>query len=326
MNDSLLTWSQGRGSVASGGILFDTDQKPVLPFDFDALYYEPPTGLSFKVMGEEQVPLSDEEIAACRAFCEGFADRADYAVQTYEVETGLYRGTMLKSEAEKQGVTWFIGDAPDNPVSKLVDGQWQRIVALFTEDGHYRLLPDSVCPKCIVFLTQAEWDAWPKPQRSTEVWDFAMETWKDYRTLERAQATADDYIRNAYTGKRSEAMGAVPYAEMTTWPWQLAEARAYAADPTANTPFLDGMLVTQTATLAAGDDATSAQAKDALVTDILKHDDPDYLARVGAVHGEMRAWILRVWSATSLEEVDAITAALAEALNISPLIRPLTGI
>ena len=326
MRDYTLTWSNGRGSVSSGDILFDTDERPDLPFEFDALYYEPPTGLSFKVRGDERVSLTEEEIAACRAFCDGFKDNADYAVQAYEAETGLYRGTMLKSEAEAQGLAWFVGDAPDHPVSKLADGRWERVAALFMEDGQYRLMPDSVCPKCVVFLTQAEWDAWPKPTKSTEVWDFATETWKDYRTLERAQATADDYIRNAYSARRAAVMGAVPYAEMATWPMQLAEARAYKADPTAATPFLDAMLSAQTSALEAGDDATLVQAKDALAADILAHDAPDYLAEVGAVHGEMRAWILRVWNAASLDEVDALTAAVAEALNISPLIRPLSGI
>ena len=46
----------------------------------------------------------------------------------------------------------------------------------------------------------------------------------------------------------------------------------------------------------------------------------------GAVHGEMRAWILRVWNAANLDEVDALTAAVAEALGVPPLARPLNGI
>ena len=327
MTDYICSWANGLGRVSSGDHLFDVMEKPVLGFEFDAVYYETPTRMAMKVQGDEQMPLSEEEIAACRMYCDGFAGMADYAVQTYEAETGLYMGTMLKSEAEARKLAWFIGDAPDNPVSKLVDGRWERIAALFTEDGHYRLLPDSTCPKCILFLTQAEWDAWPKPARSTEIWDFAAETWKDYRTLERAQSTADDYIRNAYTSKRAEAMGQVPSQEMATWNMQLAEARAWQADPTAPTPFIDAMLGAQTATLATGDEAPAiTEDKAALVASILKHDAPDYLAAVGAVHGEMRAWILRVWAAQTLEEVDALTAAVAETLNISPLIRPLSGI
>ena len=37
MRDYTLTWSNGRGSVSSGDILFDTDERPDLPFEFDAL-------------------------------------------------------------------------------------------------------------------------------------------------------------------------------------------------------------------------------------------------------------------------------------------------
>ena len=319
MRDYTLTWSNGRGGVSSGDYLFDVDAKPDAGFAFDALYYETPTGLAFKVTDDVQVPLSQEEIAACRAFCDGFADTADYAVQTYEAETGLYRGAMLKSEAEKQGLTWFIGDAPDHPVSKLVDGQWERVAALFMEDGRYRLLPDSVCSQCIVFLTQAEWDAWPQPAKSTEIWDFKTETWKDYRTLEGARKSADDYIRNAYTAKRTEVMGAVPYAEMATWPMQLAEARACAADPAVGTPFIDGM-----ASALAG--AGLSTTREDMVAAILKYDSDEYRTAVGRVHGAMYGWLTRLRAAATLDEVDALTAAVAEALGIPPLIRPLGGI
>ena len=86
------------------------------------------------------------------------------------------------------------------------------------------------------------------------------------------------------------------------------------------------MLSAQTSAAAAGDDATLVQSKDALAADILAHDAPDYLAAAGAVHGEMRAWILRVWNAANLDEVDALTAAVAEALGVPPLARPLNGI
>lgn len=332
MPDYILDWDNGRGYV-QGSVpviptLFTTDEKPALNFDYAILRYETATGLCFKMMdgNPETIPLSKKEVAACRAFCDAFADTADYPVQTYEAETGLFRGTMLKSEAEKQKLAWLLGNAPDHPVSKLMDGKWERVVALFMEDGHYRLLPDATCPKCIVFLSQAEWDAWPKPQRSTEVWDFATEKWRDYRTLEQAKTTADEYIRSAYTSKRAAAMGQVPAQEMATWPWQLAEAQAWTADPATPTPFLDAMLGTQAATLSADEEAiVAAEDKAALVANILKHDDPEYLAAVGAVHGEMRGWILRVWNAETLAEVDALTAAVAEALSISPLIRPLSG-
>ena len=64
MRDYTLTWSNGRGSVSSGDYLFDVDEKPDAGFAFDALYYETPTGLAFKVTDEEQQPLSAQEIAA----------------------------------------------------------------------------------------------------------------------------------------------------------------------------------------------------------------------------------------------------------------------
>lgn len=314
--DYTLTWSAGRGAVSSANTLFDTDEKPNVGFTFDALYYETTTGLSFKVVEGVQLSLSTQEIVACRTFCESFADTADYPVQAYEPETGLYSGLMLKSLAQAQGLAWVLGAGPEDAVSRLVNDEWQRVVAVFMDDGRYRLLPDSTCPRCILFLTQAEWDAWPKPVKSTEVWDFATEKWKDYRTLEQAQKTADEYIRSAYAIRRTAVMGAAPYPEMATWPWQVAEAEAFALDPAVPTPFLDGMLI------ALDDTKTKAE----LAASILKYNSPEYRSAAGKVHGEMYGWLTRLRAADTLESVDATTADMAQSLAISPLIRPLTGL
>lgn len=306
--------------------------KPDLGFPYAHLRFETATGQAFRTLddaGTDVHPLTEEEIAACIRYCDDYPIHGDYPVQAYEAETGLYMGAMLKSEAETQGLAWIQGDDPDHPVSKLVDGEWVHIVALFMEDGHYRLLPDSTCPKCLVFLSQAEWDAWPKPTRSTEVWDFKTESWKDYRTLDQAKTTADDYIRNAYASKRRQLTGQIPAEEMATWRTQKEEAFAYKADPTCPTPFIDAMLATQAAMLAARDGGPAVpeppDAKAALVEDILRHDEPDQVSAMGAVHGEMRGWILQVWGAETLDEVDALTGQVAEHLSISPLIRELSG-
>lgn len=204
MRDYTLTWSNGRGSVSSGDYLFDVDEKPDAGFAFDALYYETPTGLAFKVTDEEQQPLSAEEIAACRAFCDGFAGhgglrRADLRGRNRPVpgRHAQKRGRGARSGMVRRGRA---GSSRVQAGGRAME----RVAALFMEDGQYRLMPDSVCPKCVVFLTQAEWDAWPKPTKSTEVWDFATETWKDYRTLEQAR----DHGRQLYTQRlRRQALG-----------------------------------------------------------------------------------------------------------------------
>lgn len=310
----ILTWSNGIGKVSSEDYLFDMADKPELPFDFDALYYETPTNVAFKILDEQQLPLTEEEIVVCQAYCDGFLDNADYLVNAYETESGLYRGVMMKSEAVEKEYSYVIGDSPDHPVSKRVNDEWVRIAAIIRSNGSYVLMPDSVCDACVLFFTAEEWDAHSKPVRSTERWDFATETWKDYRTLEEAKKEADSWIRNLYTSKRRELMGSGPYQELASWPWQIDEAVAWNADNSAATPFIDGMLS------AMNQDTSTQTTKEELVQSILKYTSAEWLGSIGAVHGEMYVQITKLRAATTVAEVDAVTDALATAMdNAYPL-------
>lgn len=307
--DYILTWSNGIGKVSSGEYLFDMTEKPVLPFDFDALYYETPTNVSFKVLGDQQLALTEDEQLVCQTYCTNFLDAADYPVHAYETESGLYRDVMMKSKAIEKGYSYVIGDAPDHPVSKRVNDEWVRIAALIRSNGSYVLMPDSVCDACVLFFTAEEWDAHSKPTRSTERWDFATETWKDYRTLEEAKKEADSWIRNLYTSKRRELMGSGPYQELASWPWQIDEAKAWDEDSSAATPFLDGMLN------AMNQDESTQTTKEDLVQSVLKYTSAEWLNSIGAVHGEMYVQITKLRAATTVAEVDAVTDALAASMD-----------
>ena len=50
-SDHILTWNGSGGGVLSENIVFKISTPPVLPFPFDTLYYETPTGNAFKLMG-----------------------------------------------------------------------------------------------------------------------------------------------------------------------------------------------------------------------------------------------------------------------------------
>lgn len=309
----ILTFSNGFGKVSSGEYLFDVENAPSLPFEFEALYFETPTGLAFKVVNGEQLALTDEEIAACRAYCDGYLENGDYPVQAYETESGLYRGVMLKSEAEEKEYAHVLGDTPDHPVSKRVGDAWERIAAVIRSDGSYVLMPDGVCDACVMFLTAAEWAEHSKPARSTQRWDFATETWKDSRTVEEARERADAWIRELYVAQRTELMGSGSYQELASWPWQIAEARAWQTDYNASTPFLDGVLSALNA------DAATATTKAALVESVLKYTSPDWLGAIGRVHGEMYAQLTKLRAAETLQEIDALTDALAAAKQTVPV-------
>ena len=316
--DYILTWSSGFGKVSSGDYLFDVESAPTLPFAFDALYYETPTRLAFKILNGERLALSEEEIAACRAFCDGYLDAADYPVQAYETDSGLYRGTMLKSKAGEKGFSHVLGDTPDHPVSKRVDDAWERVAAVIRSDGSYVLMPSTVCDACVVFMTAAEWAEHSKPARSTERWDFSSESWKDGRTLEQARASADVWIRGLYVAQRKELMGAAPYQELASWPWQLDEAEAWNADNSAATPFLDGMLSALNA------DVGTTTTKAELVASVLKYASAEWRSAVGQVHGEMYVNLKKLRAAETLADIDALTDALAAEKRSSPLTFALT--
>ncbi len=316
--DYILTWSNGMGRVSSGDYLFDVESAPALSFGFDALYYETPTGLAFKVVEGEQVALTEEEIAACRAYCDGYLENGDYPVQAYETENGLYRGVMLKSEAGEKGYSYLIGNLPDHPVSKWTGDAWERVAAVIRSDGSYVLMPASICDACVLFFTESEWAEHSKPVRSTEKWDFATETWKDSRTVEQAKKSADAWIRGLYVARRKALMGSGPYQELASWPWQIDEAKAWQADNSAATPFLDGVLA------ALNEDENTATPKAELVESVLKYTDAEWLGAVGQVHGEMYVNLKKLRAAETLKDIDALTDALAAAKQTSPITFALT--
>ena len=306
--DYILTFSNGFGKVSSGEYLFDINSVPILPFAFDALYYETPTQLAFKVVNGVQIALTDEEIAACCAYCDGYLKNGDYPVQSYEAESGLYRGVMLKSEAEEKGYYHILDDIPEHPVSKRVGNSWERIAAIIRSDGSYVLMPASVCDACVIFMTAAEWEAHSKPVRNTERWDFATETWKDDRTVEEAKKSADEWIRQAFVMKRQEIMGSAPYQELASWSWQLSEAQAWKVDNGTSTPFLD-------AVLAALNAEAVTVSKTELVDSVLKYSSSEWMQAIGKVHGEMYVQIHKLREMNTLSEIDQLTDTVAGELN-----------
>lgn len=312
-----VTWSDNYGMVQTGNMNFPLGSRPTLDFEFDSVYYEPDLGNKFKVINNVRTPLTESEISECSHFGTFFLEVADYPVQAVEKETNLWRGTMLKSEAQERGYNWVLGQVPDYPVARLIAGDnWEKIVAIIMDDGWYKLEPDGVCDKCVLFMNQQEWNAFPHPTTGTQKWNFQLEKWEDYRTLEHAKNSLDQFLRNSYTTKRMKIVGNAPAQEMASWPIQLSEAQAWTVDNTVSTPFIDGMVAS----------LKGAKSKEDIVADILKHNEDSTLKKQGELHGEMYGYILRGRAASTLDEVDAIEKEAAEHLGTSPYTRPLSGI
>lgn len=78
----------------------------------------------------------------------------------------------------------FTTHRPTNGLSKWKNKQWEPVVVVIYDDGHYMRYPTSVCDKCKKFFTATEWDTQDHvPQSGYEVYDFETETWFDSRSL-----------------------------------------------------------------------------------------------------------------------------------------------
>ena len=114
MNDYILTYVNGHLTVASGTDILYSTVKPELEFEFEALFYETPTDNRIKVVEGASEELTEEEIEACKKFCEEFLEKGDYFVEAYEEDSRLYKGRMLKSAATEQsyGTLWSLRNIP----------------------------------------------------------------------------------------------------------------------------------------------------------------------------------------------------------------------
>ena len=317
MNDYILTYVNGHLTVASGTDILYSTVKPELEFEFEALFYETPTDNRIKVVEGASEELTEEEIEACKKFCEEFLEKGDYFVEAYEEDSRLYKGRMLKSAATEQSYGYALV-SPEHPVSKWTGEKWERIAAIIRSDGSYVEMPEYICDACVLFFTESEWAEHSKPSRNTEQWDFASETWKDNRTVEQARRSADAWIRGLYVAQRTELMGNGSYQELASWPWQIEEAKAWKQDNGAATPFLDGVLD------ALNSDERAVTTKEVLVQDVLKYTDAEWLKSVGKVHGEMYVNLKKLRQCETLQEIDALTDALAAAKHASPVSFALT--
>jgi len=82
-----------------------------------------------------------------------------------------------------------------------------------------------------------------QPERPTafHVWDWTTKVWTDPRTLAERKSQQTEAINLAFAKAATALTADYPPAERLTWPTQQAEALAWAADPSAPTPFLDGI-------------------------------------------------------------------------------------
>lgn len=333
MEEYLLTWDGAEGRIISGGFRLMTDERFALPFDYEALYYEPEAGnaLIMERIGEGSGEAAGEgseksagavsgegsgeaagetsgsrvasrrltsaEIQQIRAFCDTYWQEHDFAVQAYSEDSGLYEGEMPKSAAERSGFAWRVNEIPEHPASRWSGERWERVAMAVLDDGTVLDWPEGLCARCVLGLT-AEEKAAQVPDRPDmyHIWDIATGTWKDPRTLERAKRDAASSLRVDFElvrHARSADGYFTPSYETETWTWQVMEARAFLADENAATPYIDAFLAART--------DEGRPDKKTLCEDILAN-HAAFLATMAAVNGAQWGYLSRVKSASSHEE------------------------
>ena len=298
MAEYLLTWDGAEGRVISGGYRLSTSARFSLPFSYAALYYEPEAGNAFLVEEDgARRNLSSSEVAAVRALCDSFWQEHDFPVHAYDAESGLYAGSMAKSAAEAAGLSFRVNEAPDHPASKWTGEAWERLALAVLDDGTVREWPENVCAQCVLGFTEAEKVA-QVPDRPSmyHIWDIASGAWKDPRSLEKAKMDAASSLRVDFELLR-HAMSAdryfTPSYETETWTWQVMEARAYLADGSTATPYVDAFLAART--------DEGKPDKKTLCEDILAN-HASFLAAMAGVNGAQWGYLSRVKAAATKEE------------------------
>lgn len=296
MSKYLLTWDGVHGRIISNGYKLITDEKFILAFSYDKLYYEPDVGNSFIINADGSSRLlTVEEIDDIHDFCKYYWEDHDFTVQAYS-DNGLFEGAMPKSTAESNGYSYRVNEVPDHPASKWTGKSWERVVLTVLDNGDVNEWPKSICAQCVIGFTQQERALiGPRPSMYHK-WDIANNCWADFRSLERAKLDAASSLRVDFEllrHKSSTEKYFIPAYETETWTWQVMEARSWLSDNTVETPYIDTFLQART------DD--NIPTKRELCEDIIENNKA-FLTIMAEIAGLQWSFLSRVKAASSNDE------------------------
>ena len=296
MTNYYLTWDGISGHIICNDIRLTTDVKFSLPFEYEALYYEPEIGNKFYFHNNERVQITDEQEAQIRTFCETYVEETDYMVHTYDTEGKLYRGDMLKSEAIEQGLGYVVSDLPIFPAAKWMDGHWDRVRFVVRDDGSTQMYPDFICDHCVYGYAEEESDQIPDQPNMYYTWDIATSSWKDVRTLKQAKVDAASSLRADFELLRyalSSDVYYIPSFERETWNWQVHEATDWLANNEVETPYIDAFLNART--------DENKPTKQVLCEDIIANHKA-FLQAMATVNAKQWYYLSQVKAATTNDE------------------------
>ena len=306
MRDYILTYDGNTAKILSGGYIFESNEKPNLGFEFDALYYETPTMNTFKIIDNVKHDLTEDEISRIQIFCDTFENSANYTVSAYDKETLVYVGDVLKSTAIEKDYGFVINDTPTDVASKYMNDHWARVKAVIRDDGTYTIDPAYICSSCVLFFTEEEWTAFEsKPVRNDDRFNFVTNKFEDMRLFETLKYEATTDIRNYFERIRwREWDKFIPQYEQATWQIQVQEATSYFADrETAKTPYADAFLSART--------DSEVPTKEEFLNDVLRNNEA-YTVAMAKVNAEQWGWLKKVENCTTNKELDDIRDNIME--------------
>lgn len=304
MNEELtiITYVNNTAIIIYNELRFDTNIKPELSFQFDTLYYEPPTNHFVKGINNEFFELTEEEKSECNTYCKTYVENADYPVYAYD-DKFIFVGRILKSEAISKNYGYTILEEPGHVVSKYVTDHWEPVVAIIMDDGSLRLNPGGRCERCVLFFTEEEWNEFPKQPTPDYIYDITNQEWIDPRKIADVLHETQLEIRNYFEAVRWKEWGKyIPQYEQLTWRDQIEEAQNYleymnTENITVETPYIDTFLTERT--------DENKPTKEELCNDILDN-NKKYKIAMATVNAKQWNYLKRAEACTTNTELDAI--------------------
>ena len=297
----LLEWNGIDCHIIVNGYRFETNDKPLLSFDFAGLFYDTESGSRMYVTEDgEQHTLSDIQVAEINDLLDYFMEETDFKVQAYSEPSMFFEGEMQRSTAEAYGFKYRVNEIPDYAAMKWMGDHWERLYMVVMDNGNVIFNPESVCSHCVYGFAESEKDQVPDRPSVFHTWDVVNGGWIDSRTLEDAKKEAAVEIRVAFEFLRNASAADgyyIPAYESETWTCQVMEAKAWLADHDAETPYIDAFLDART--------DEEKPTKQALCEDIVAN-NAAFLRTMARINGAQWGFLVRAKHATTNDECIAI--------------------
>lgn len=295
----IISWSENSGKILIDDTLFTIFDKPELPFDFDALYYEVPTSLFIKVLNNITLNLTEEEKAACVKYCVEFKESDDFPVVAIDPSYNVFMGIMSRKQAKDRGYT-ILEDiaAPTFTPAILENGEWVKIVKAITTSGKLVIEVSANTSSYAILFTEKTWGSFKKPSYYDMTYDFISESWIDSRSFSSVLDKAANQIRSEAIIEMGDFDLLKSPVDPVLYLYQYDEMCRYLEDENASTPFIDAVI-----------ESTGYDKKE-FVNRILNKYNEERLHDLGLIHGKCIKNLDALSTCSTVADIDNLMASI----------------